>query len=81
MIYILDTGPLVAAFRRGRLLLMTHALPGQPGWHHVNCQDGAYWIDVVTAAGFRLDDDLTRQTRALAHGYYARTGLAFRRAD
>ena len=72
----------LTAFRRGRLLLMTHALPGQPGWHHVNCQNSAYWIENVEAAGFVHDAELTKQTRLLAgHGYYQRTGLAFRRGN
>lgn len=70
-------------FKGGRLLLMTHAVPGQPGWHHVNCQHSGYWIETLEDAGFDFDDDLTMSARALcADGtYFAATGLAFRREN
>jgi SAM-dependent methyltransferase len=72
-------------FARAPLVLMTHAGPGQPGYHHVNCQGTEYWIGVMAANGFRYDDQLTRVTRALAdintdpNNHYARSGLAFRK--
>jgi len=50
----------------GRLLLMTHADPGQPGTHHVNCRPSGYWIEQVEKAGFALDGDLTVTARRLA---------------
>jgi SAM-dependent methyltransferase len=64
-------------------LLMTHAEPGQPGHHHVNCRDVGYWIGALAAIGFRFDNDLTDTTRSLAKAndnplnHYARSGLAF----
>lgn len=61
------------------LVLMTHATPGQPGWHHVNCQDSAYWRAAFDRYGYFVDETLTAETRARAHSYYASTGLAFRR--
>lgn len=73
-------------FSVGRLVLMTHAVPGQPGWHHVNCREPAYWIALLASIGYTLDDDLTAETRQLAAlnthpaNYYAATGLAFRQA-
>jgi SAM-dependent methyltransferase len=67
------------ALTKAPLVLMTHALPGQPGWHHVNCRESVYWIQGFRQYGFALDDELTAATRARAHGYYAATGLAFRR--
>ena len=72
-------------FRAADLLLMTHADPGQPGWHHVNCQPAEYWIALLTGAGFDHDPELTRQTHALAahndrpDNHYLRSGLAFKR--
>lgn len=68
---------------RGSLILMTHAWPGQPGHHHVNCQIDSYWVGALAAWGYRLDDDLTDLTRALAaanpdpHNHFVRSGLAF----
>lgn len=66
---------------RAPLVLMTHATPGQPGWHHVNCQDGGYWRNVFHEHDYYVDETLTAETRARAHGYYAATGLAFRRRE
>jgi SAM-dependent methyltransferase len=73
----------LAAFKAGALVLMTHADPGQNGYHHVNCRPADYWIGAMAAAGLQLDVDLTAQTRALARfntspwNHYARSGLAF----
>lgn len=81
--YLPNILPIMCA---GRLLAMTHAVPGQPGWHHVNCQAQAYWIDAVTGYGtHQLDEQLTAKARQKAarnrnpSNYFARTGLVFRR--
>lgn len=71
----------LTTFDRGRLLLMTHAIPNQYGHHHVNCQPDDYWIAVVEARGFRFDLGATGTARSLAPAsYFARSGLVFRRA-
>lgn len=69
----------------GRLLALTHAVPGQPGWHHVNCRPADYWIEEITGYGTHLlDDKLTAEARVLAAhnpdpaNYFAKTGLMFR---
>ena len=36
-----------------RYVGMTHALPNQPGYHHVNCQLPEYWINLFTIRGFK----------------------------
>lgn len=69
----------LAAFSLAPLVMMTHATPGQPGWHHVNCQKGDYWEHAMSLIGYELDEELTAVTRARAHGYYEATGMAFRR--
>jgi len=75
-------------FVAGRLILMTHAVPGQPGYHHVNCQPSEYWIERVEDRGYTLDRELTARCRALAAregsiplgaNYFMLTGLAFRK--
>ena len=64
-----------------RFVLMTHALPGQVGWHHVNCQPPAYWIERLNHSGFRLNQRLTDIARGLvSYGYFAQSGLVFQRA-
>lgn len=78
---VLDT------FSRSKLILMTHAEPGQQGYHHVNCKPAKYWIDTLKNIGYNLDIDLTMTTRELSrknlnpYNHYARSGLAFRRQD
>lgn len=34
------------------LVGMTHAVPGQGGYHHVNCQTSEYWINVFKKYNF-----------------------------
>ncbi len=72
-------------FRCANRALITHAEPGQPGWHHVNCQSADYWIETFDAHGFDHDPGLTETTRELARmnespwNHYGRSGLAFYR--
>lgn len=73
----------LTTFRCANLLLMTHATPGQPGYHHVNCQSREYWIERMQSIGFELDEQLTVRCRILAaktdHDWnqFVRSGLAF----
>lgn len=70
---------------QGRIVLMTHAFPGQPGHHHVNCRPPDYWTGVLASIGYELDGDLTDESRYRARinpspwNHYSRSGLAFRR--
>jgi len=67
------------------LVLVTHAFPGQQGFHHVNCRDQEYWLGFFAGMGYTLDEDMTSLTRAYAafnkdpYNHYTRSGLAFRR--
>ncbi len=69
----------------GKLILLTHAFPGQRGHHHVNCQPNAYWISLFEQAGFRCDVGLSIRTRTITLGdyrrmnHYARSGLVIRK--
>ena len=61
-----------------KAVLMTHATPGQPGHHHVNCQPSEYWIERMQARGFTYDHELTLISRALAlYTHWQRSGLVF----
>lgn len=76
----------LVTFSQAKLVLMTHAFPGQPGYHHVNTRGPEYWKGAMAAYDFQYDDVLTRATRELAranespYNHYARSGLAFLRA-
>lgn len=77
---------LVRSFQRAPLILVTHAEPGQAGWHHVNNQEPSYWIGWFAGIGYAHDVAMTEETRRLAamnpnpSNHYARSGLAFKRA-
>jgi 2-polyprenyl-3-methyl-5-hydroxy-6-metoxy-1,4-benzoquinol methylase len=45
---------LMGTLTNGQLVLMTHALPGQDGHHHVNCQPAEYWVRKFQERGYRL---------------------------
>ena len=48
----------------GKYLAMTHAHPGQKGYHHVNCQPPEYWIGRVP---MQYDKDTTKHLQSLGH--------------
>lgn len=78
---------ILSCVQAGKIVLMTHAFPGQGGHHHVNCREAEYWKGFMTAAGFGFSQGLTDKTREVAAknpspwNHYFRSGLAFRRLD
>jgi hypothetical protein len=72
---------LISSLLTGRIVLMTHALPGREGHHHVNLKPREYWIEEIERRGARfLEEDSTR-VRTLAAvdraPYMEQTGLVF----
>jgi hypothetical protein len=68
----------------GRVIAMTHALPEQGGYHHVNCQPSVYWIEKVTACGYRFLPQETEQGKSLIRAsgrwtHFVASGLVFER--
>jgi len=63
----------------GKFIVMTNALPGQDGHHHVNCQPTEYWIKHLSRYGCELMAEETNRVRKLAEKdnahYLARTGI------
>lgn len=74
-------------FQCAPVVLLTHAMPGQLGYHHVNLQPSPYWEGVMAAIGYEKDWQLTAATRMWAskneneHNHYVRSGMAFRRVE
>lgn len=67
-------------FALAKTVAMTHAVPGQEGHHHVNCQPAIYWINRMQSAGWTYQEKLSLFTRRLAgHGFYHGSGLVFTR--
>ena len=59
-------------------ILLTHARPGEKGWHHVNCQFAEYWEEKLDQIGFAVDYLLTKYARRVARGaHFKAKGLVF----
>lgn len=54
---------LMHTFKACDHVCITHAVPGQAGHHHVNCQTSEYWIDRFTESGFVYDEKTTQLLR------------------
>lgn len=71
----------MAVFQKCAHVVVTAAPPGAFGHHHVNCRDGAYWIEVFARYGFRHDPEITaaiRRASTMKRDFLRRTGLYFR---
>lgn len=53
-------------FKHCKYVAMTHALPGQPGHHHVNCMPIEYWCGALEAVGFMVMVDETNEMRKVS---------------
>tara|TARA_B100000780_G_scaffold41554_1_gene25826 strand:- start:9081 stop:9635 length:555 start_codon:yes stop_codon:yes gene_type:complete len=74
----------VQAMLQCKNLVITHAVVGQTGHHHVNCQDPLYWINTMKTYGFKLDEDKTAELRNVTtlgtkkkHRFIQKTGMYF----
>ena len=71
-------------FKRCRMVVVTHAEPGQVGHHHVNCKDDTYWVGVFNDWRFgHLADEtaLVRETDRWHAGWGRRTLMVFENLD
>jgi len=65
-------------------LVVTHALPGKPGHHHVNCQEHYYWIDNFAKFNFVFDQIVTDDVRkysTMQRNFIRENALVFRNAS
>ena len=71
----------LSSFAFCKYVAMTHAVPGQGGHHHVNCQSREYWVEHMSRFGFEFDEEMTDQLKELAGKgtHYGNTGLFFRK--
>ncbi len=74
---------LIQTLANGKLVAMTHALPGQGGHNHVNCQPSEYWIEKLNNAGYELlsDNEFFRDLakKEEVYTYFSTSGLVFAR--
>jgi hypothetical protein len=71
---------------QGSIVVITHATPGQGGYHHVNEQPAEYWVEQFARYQFRHNGIESGFVRKLAaeevcgpSNYMSRTGLVFQR--
>ena len=74
---------LMKTLTQGTYVLITHALPGQQGHHHVNCKDSNYWIKNFEMEGYEFLEDDTLKIKEFANldnaVHLIRSGLFFKR--
>lgn len=73
-------GNVLSVLARGSIVAVTHALPNQDGYHHVNCRELEYWIEQMRVVGLQYDEHRTKQSRELLADYdyyWKRTGAIF----
>jgi 2-polyprenyl-3-methyl-5-hydroxy-6-metoxy-1,4-benzoquinol methylase len=72
---------LLRTLSNGRIVAMTHALPGQSGYHHVNLKPQEYWVAHVEEQGYMLakDNHVFREIAKTEIGqkYFTTSGLVF----
>lgn len=77
-------GNFLRTLANGQTVVMSHAEPGQVGYHHVNLQTWEYWVNHMAALGYRFLDIDTARVRQYAQqdgaDHLARSGLVFARA-
>ena len=67
-------------FKLCKYVIVTHALPGQNGHHHVNCQFPSYWIDKFSEYNFQflpIATEHLRMSSTMVKPFIGRTGLLF----
>ena len=57
---------ILETFDTARVVALTHAIPGDEGYHHVNCQNPDYWIALMEQRGFRYASELSDRLRSKA---------------
>jgi hypothetical protein len=62
-------------FKCANKIFLTHALPGQEGYHHVNCQNSEYWIEKIKKIGFKYNNDLSIYLRSITDKLHVKNTL------
>lgn len=64
-----------------KYVLLCHGLPGQNGYHHVNCQNSTYWIERFEQNGYTINEELSKkfQLTGLNVSYGRNTLMFFER--
>lgn len=72
----------IEAFNKCEYIIITHALPGKGGHHHVNCRVPEYWINLFKQNNYNLLVDETkiiREISSMKREFMKNTGLFFKK--
>lgn len=75
----------IPCLKSAPVVMITHAFPGQGGYHHVNCRPPEYWMGFFAAFGYSFAEEDTRLSRIEAakntnpYNHYVRSGMIFKR--
>ena len=68
----------MATFKKSKIAAITHALPGQGGYHHINEKDDVYWIEQFKKYGFKYNEEASIKYRAIDEDtYFSISGMIF----
>ncbi len=70
----------LTTFSSGKYIIITHAPPGTPGRHHVNCQSAEYWIEKFKNYNLIFDYEMTQELRkssTMIRNFVRENGLFF----
>ena len=68
-------------FDCAKTVFLTHAVPGQQGYHHVNCQPAEYWIQKMKSRGFNVNLATSAMLRSITQKMHVKnTLLVFEKA-
>jgi len=65
----------INTFTKASKIFLTHALPGQLGYHHVNCKSSEYWIDKIESHGYKYNADLSLYLRSITNKIHVKNTL------
>jgi hypothetical protein len=68
----------LSTFSCAKYILMTHAVPNQGGYHHVNCQHADYWIKKLASINYTYDENITVLLRSITNKIHAKRILFFK---
>ena len=67
-------------FELGKIAVVTAAPPGWPGFHHVNCREESYWVNIFKEYDLRYSKELTNEFKSLSQmrkNFFKRAGMVF----
>lgn len=70
----------IETFKKAKYIIITHAVPGQWGHHHVNCQPYTYWKDLLFKDGLKFSASESLKIRDLSTmkaNHIKRSGMFF----